>query len=186
MNRHIPEDAKKVFETKYFALYQKDTEQFDGSVKTFEWVRAYDVVKSICVVDDKIIVLDTYMPWDIRLHCIPWGMIDVGEDADMSIRRETEEETGIVFWEYTKLVLTHCNVWLVESYKHYYLARNPISFGEQRLDPGGEKITVEYITFDQMLECIKNGEVFRDVGDWILRNYIITWKEEDLKKLLFG
>ncbi len=60
--RKIPADAKKVFENQLFVAYEKETELFDGTTKTFEWVRAYDVVKAICVVDGKILVLASEQP----------------------------------------------------------------------------------------------------------------------------
>lgn len=56
MNKKIPADATKVFSTTWFEVYQKEVEQFDGTYKTFEWVRAYDIAKAICIVDDKIII----------------------------------------------------------------------------------------------------------------------------------
>lgn len=56
MNKKIPADAMKVFSTDLFAVYQKEQEQFDGTTKTFEWLRCYDVVKAICIVEDKIIL----------------------------------------------------------------------------------------------------------------------------------
>jgi hypothetical protein len=45
-----------------FDIYQKDQEQFDGSVKRFERARSYDIIKGICVVDEKIIVLREEQP----------------------------------------------------------------------------------------------------------------------------
>jgi len=62
MNKKIPADATKVFSTKLFEVYQKEVEQFDGSYKTFEWVRAYDTTKALCVVDDTIVIEHAEMP----------------------------------------------------------------------------------------------------------------------------
>lgn len=90
-----------------------------------------------------------------------------------------------MFETYEKLCTCYSNIGIIEAYKYYYIARNPLSFGEQHLDPGGEKLTLEYITFEQMIEYIKKGEVFRDLGTWILREYILPGKEEELKKILF-
>lgn len=60
--RKIPADAKKVFERELFEVYEKEMDLFDGTKKTFEWVRAYDVVKAICVVEGKILILATVQP----------------------------------------------------------------------------------------------------------------------------
>lgn len=62
MNKKIPLDAKKVFSTELFEVYQKEVEQFDGSYKTFEWVRSYDIAKAVCIVDDKIIIQHELWP----------------------------------------------------------------------------------------------------------------------------
>lgn len=185
MKGSIPVDATKVYATKYFSLYQKETQQFDGSYKTFERVRTYDIAKSLCVVDDKILVIETHMPGDLHFHSIPWGMIDDGESPSEAVQRETLEETWIEFEHYEELCVLRSNIWLVESYKYYYLARDPKSFGAQSLDEWGEKITLYYLSYDEFVEAIKNDEIFRDLGTRILRTYILPWKEDELKKLLF-
>jgi hypothetical protein len=45
-----------------FDIYQKDQEQFDGSVKKFEWARSYDIIKGLCVVGEMIVVLREEQP----------------------------------------------------------------------------------------------------------------------------
>ena len=117
---------------------------------------------------------------------IPWGIIDAWENPDEAIRRETREETGIEFGTFERIATAHSNIWLIEAYKYVYIVRDPVSFGEQHLDPGGEKLKLEYITFDEMIEYIKRDEVFREIGNRILREYILPGKEEDLRKILFG
>lgn len=51
---------------------------------------------------------------------------------------------------------------------------------------GGEKIEIEYITFEQMLDLVFAGKVFNTLGDWILREYVLTGKIGELRSLLFG
>lgn len=186
MWRQIPQDAVKVFSTRLFEVYTKEQEQFDGSYKTFERVRAYDTAKAICVVDDKILIERVEMPGINSFLTLPGGMLDLGEVPEDGIQREIEEETWIKFQTFEKLHQVWSNIGLVENYKYYFVARNPVHFGEQQLDTGGERISIEYITFEQMIEYIMMGEVFRDVGDWMLRKYILPWKEEALRRLLFG
>ncbi len=112
-------------------------------------------------------------------------MIDSGEEPDAAIVREVAEETGITFNEFFPLTSVSSNVGLVESYKHYYLARGPLSFGEQQLD-GGELISVEYISFEDFIEHVKRGDLFYDLGNWFLREYVVPGKIDELKELLFS
>lgn len=182
----IPADATKVFAWVLFDVYQKEVEQFDGTYKTFEWVKGYDSAKAICVVDERIVILHTQMPWSLNFYQLPGGIIEQGEDADMAIKREVEEETGIVFAQIEKIHTGKSNIWLVDSSRHYYIARQPVSFGQQNLDVGGEKIEIEYITFEQMLDLVFAGKVFNTLGDWILREYVLTGKIGELRSLLFG
>ena len=109
-----------------------------------------------------------------------------GEVPEEAIKRETEEETGITFSTYKQLWVCQSNLGLVESYKYYYLARGPINFGAQHLDPGGEKIRVEYLSYEQFIEHLTQKDTFRDLGDRIVKEYLLPGNEEALKELLFG
>lgn len=184
VNKKIPADAKKVFSTRLFQVYTKEMPQLDGSYKTFEWVRAYDIAKAICVVDDKIIILHEEFPGGSKIN-LPWGELHHDEDPDDCIRREVEEETGIVFWSFEQVLIEPCNVGDVEAYRYWYIARNPESFGDQNVDVGGEKIDVQYISFQELIDFAKQNIVLREFGPWILREYILPGKEDELKKLLF-
>lgn len=63
-------------------------------------------------------------------------MLELHEEPDAAVRREVEEETGIVFDVYEKLTAIESNVGLVEAYRYFYIARQPRVFGEARLDAG--------------------------------------------------
>jgi hypothetical protein len=58
----ISEGAKEIYHGVLFDVYHKDVQQFDGSMKTHEQLRAYDVVKAICVVEGKILMLSEKQP----------------------------------------------------------------------------------------------------------------------------
>ena len=109
-NKKIPADATKVFSTKLFEVYTKEQEQFDGSFKTFEWVRTYDIVKALCIVEDKIILLHDEQPGVGGKVDLPGGRIERDENPDEAIQREVEEETGVKFQKYEKLVTITSNI----------------------------------------------------------------------------
>jgi len=52
----LPANASKVFDGILFNIYQRQQEQFDGSFKTFECAERGDVVKSIPIIGDKILI----------------------------------------------------------------------------------------------------------------------------------
>ncbi len=104
----------------------------------------------------------------------------------MCVRREVEEETGIVFESFEKVLTQQCNIGNIEGYRYGYIARNPISFGEQKLDAGGEKVVLDYITFEQMIEFVKEDKIFREFNPRIIKEFIIPGKIEELRKILFG
>lgn len=185
MNKKIPSDATCVFAGKLFQVYHKEMEQFDGSYKTFERVRAYDAAKALCIVDNSIIVLHTEMPWEWLFYQLPGGMIEPDEDPDLAVRREVVEETGITFGEFESLHTVSSNVWHIEAYKYYYIVRKPLSYGEQKLD-AGERITVKYFSLEELIDHIERGEIAGEFWVWLLREYVLSGKIEELKKLLFG
>lgn len=183
----IPVDASCIFSWVLFDVYQKDVKQFDGSIKTFERVKCFDIVKAICIVEDKIIILHELQPWNIERTSLPWGMVDKWEDPHGAIQREIVEETWYDFQNIRLLFTVPANMWLVESYRHIYLATWVISIWEPMLDSGWEKITVTFMSLDECIERIIEDPRFLPwVWDWVVRNYLLPQKKEELRALLFG
>lgn len=183
----IPSDATCVFSWKLFQVYQKEVEQFDETIKTFEWIRWFDIVKAICIVDEKVIILHEQQPWGIKRISLPWGMIDSTEDPLHAIQREVVEETGYVFSDIQTFCTLHANVWLLESYRYVFLLKWLKAKQETNLDPWWEKIEIQELSFDEFIDYIVSDSTFLPgVSDYIIREYILPGKQEEFKKLLFG
>ena len=183
----IPDGAKEVYHGILFDVYQKEIEQFDGSVKTFEWMRWYDVVKALCVVDGKILTTSEEQPTKIRKDfSLPGWRIDRWEDPLEAIKRELKEEIGMHFSDITCIITIPTQRWAAEWYRYFYLCSWSVVGGEISLDAWWEKIDTSYHSFEEFLDIVKTQERFvPDFSNWIIRNYILPGKEEDLRKLLF-
>jgi ADP-ribose pyrophosphatase YjhB (NUDIX family) len=183
----IPGDATCVFSWVLFDVYQKDVEQFDGKKKTFEWVRWIDAVKAICVVDENILILHEQQPWGIERTSLPWGMVDAWENYLEAIKREIVEETWYIFDSVESLFVVPANMWLVESYRHIFLAKWVVNKVDTTLDSWWEKITVSMMTFEECIERIIADPKFLPwVWDRVVRHYLLPQKKEELRALLFA
>ncbi len=188
MAKKIPTDAKRVFEWVLFDIYQKDQVQFDGSIKKFEWARTYDIAKWICIVDDRILILREQQPWyDVVREWLPGWMLERWEDIYDAIEREVREETWITFSDISLLVTLRSNVTLAEGYRHYFICRWVSDRWEQILDAGWEKIEITHLSFEEFItKIVDDSEFAHDIWDWILRNYVVKNRTEDLRRILFA
>jgi len=150
----IPENAECVFKGIIFDVYQWQQKLFDGSSTTFEMLRRVDTVKAICVVDDKIIVLDEDQPMaPARGYEFPGGRVERGADSYLKeIQREVLEETGYRFANW-KLVHVQQSSQHVEGFFYYFVATNPIEHIAPNHD-SGEHINVEQLSFEQLRQRV--------------------------------
>jgi ADP-ribose pyrophosphatase len=145
----IPEQATCVFKGQIFAVYQWQQELFDGSYDTFEMLKRPDTTSVICVVDDKLIVLDEEQPASGKRRSFPGGRVDE-TDADIiaAAQREVLEETGYTF-KHWRLVKVWQPIKKMEWFVHYVLAWDVTGQQDVHHDPG-EKISVELLEFDEV------------------------------------
>lgn len=137
----MPDHAKRVFEGMIFDTYQWRQELFDGSEHTFEMLKRTDTVQVICIVDDKIIVLEDEQPHLGMRESFPGGRVD---NSDPSIQaaaeREVLEETGYSFKQW-RLISVAQPYRKMEWFVYILLAWDVIDQVPPKFDPG-EKITL--------------------------------------------
>jgi 8-oxo-dGTP pyrophosphatase MutT (NUDIX family) len=102
----IPEHAANVLKGEIFDTYQWDEKDFEGGTMRFEMVRRPDTVAVICIVDDKLVVLDEVQPHRGARRNFPGGRVDETDESIIAAaQREVHEETGYRFenWRLVKV-----------------------------------------------------------------------------------
>jgi ADP-ribose pyrophosphatase len=147
--RLVPEDASLVFKGQIFEVYQWPQKMYDGTTATFEMLKRPDTLKVIAIKDDKIIILDQKQPDSERSFLdLPGGRHDYEQEDELAAaKRETLEETGMVFknWRLIKVEQPHSKIdWFV----YLFLATGFESQQEQDLD-NGERIDVQLLSLEE-------------------------------------
>ncbi len=142
----VPDQAERVFQGMIFDVYQWPQKLFDGSSHTFEMLKRPDTVTVICVVDDKILVIEDEQPHMGTRQSFPGGRVDDSDNTiEAAARREVQEETGYSFTSW-RLVGVWQPYHKMEWFVYVWLAWDMIDRQAPQLDPG-EKITVQGLDF---------------------------------------
>lgn len=162
----IPPQAELVFRGTIFEVYHWQQEMFDGSYETFEMLRRPDTIIVVAVNDDgSIVSLNEEQPNGVvRVNSLPCGRVDATDRSTLdAAKRELKEETGMEFADW-QLIEVNQPEPKIEWFIHVFLARNKVSQGEPKIDPG-EKIVVGSSDF----ETVRRGRaadvaLFRQVS----------------------
>lgn len=158
----LPADAKLVFRGKIFDVYQWEQELFDGTKATFERLKRPDLSVVIPMTEDgKIILVREEQPGTKSFLGCAGGRLEPGEDPLQGARRELSEETGyesedIVLWQAFQPVSK------IDWAIYIFIGRNCRKTGRQKLD-AGEKIELEFLSFDDFVQVATENESFREV-----------------------
>ncbi len=158
----VPDMATKMFGGMIFDTYQWPQTLFDGTSHTFEMLKRTDTVTVMCVVDDKILVINDEQPHLGMRKTFPGGRVDP-EDASIeaAAQREVLEETGYSFKNW-RLVLVQQPYKKIEWFIYLLLAWDVDTKIEPKLD-AGEKISVESLTVDELKKVVTDR--FVNLGD---------------------
>lgn len=167
----IPKDALCVYSGEIFDVYQWNQALFDDTSAVFEMVRRPDTAVVICVVDDKIIILDETQPHRGARRNFPGGRVDATDDTILSAaKREVREETGYSFANWRLVDVTQ-PIAKMEWFIYVFTAWQVTSEGKTHHD-AGENISVELVDFIEVKRTAENHEnsffeaerIFRQVG----------------------
>lgn len=145
----VPDNAKLVFRGMIFDVYQWPQELYDGSEHTFEMLKRPDTVNAICIINDKILMLDDEQPHLGGRQTFPGGRVDP-EDAstEAAAKRETHEETGYSFNNW-RLIKVSQPFRKIEWFTYLWLAWDIAATETPHID-AGEKITVHLLGFEEL------------------------------------
>jgi len=149
----VPDGADLAFRGMIFDTYQWQQKLFDGSEHRFEMLKRADTVSVICVVDDKLLVIEDEQPHLGKRQSFPGGRVDDTDDtAETAAKREVREETGYSFknWRLIKVSQPYRKI---EWFVYVFLAWDVDGQQEPVLDPG-EKITVEHLGFEEVKDLV--------------------------------
>ncbi len=183
----IPRHAKLVFKGLLFEIYHWQQKMFDGSFETFEAVkRKHRTVVIIPTVKNKIVVLRQKQPNTKWFYCTPSGRMDVPKESPKACAlRELLEETGMKP-ESIKLWKKIIRNGKIQHTIYFFIARNCQVVTGQKLD-AGEKIKVEYFSFDKFLKITDRPIRHIEESLWDMFRARLNKKYRgNFKKVIFG
>ena len=179
----IPTGAKKVYQSRYFGIWQWDQKLYDGSTAIFERISRADYAYMIGVTKtNKILLIEDEQPDRGAVLTPAGGSVEEGEEPMVAATREFVEETG-----YKPQRVTHWHSYRpstkMEHENHAFIGYEIEKVGDPMLEPG-EKITTQLYSFDEFLALGKNP----GLRDWLLRIFLLEamldqGKREELRKL---
>lgn len=182
----IPKHAKRVFKGVIFDIYQWPQKMYDGNIKTFEATKQKDGILIIPTIGDKIVIQKQRQPGTNWYYTVPGGRLDVPkENPRQTALRELLEETGmkpknIRLWKKIQ------NPSYIIRNLYIFVANDCKKVTELELD-GGEKVSLELLTFDQFLKLSDHPSFFRDQFMILMLEARLNPKiKAKFKKAIFG
>ena len=153
----LPDNAERVFDGQIFDVYQWPQQLFDGSMATFEMLKRPDTVQVIAIQGDNLLLINNVQPGRGDKLSFPGGRVDEEDESWLkAAQRELLEETGLSFAEW-RLIWVQQPAPKIEWFTPFYLATQLISESEASPD-AGEKITLKWMSFDEVKTIIDSGE----------------------------
>lgn len=152
----LPKGAELKFRGVIFEVYQWPQKMYDGSIETFEMLKAPDTVMTIALRGDKIIISkEKQPPRNEWYYSFPGGRHDhASENELMAAKRELLEESGLEFKNW-KLIETRQPNSKIDRIVYTFLATDCIGEHPQKLD-AGEKIERQELTFQELKQLSKD------------------------------
>jgi 8-oxo-dGTP pyrophosphatase MutT (NUDIX family) len=161
----IPDSAERKFQGMIFDVYQWPQKLFDGSEHNFEMLKRPDTVSVICIVDDKLAIINDEQPHLGIRQSFPGGRVDETDTTIQSAaEREVREETGFTFrnWRLVKVWQPYRKM---EWFIHVWLAWDVAGRQTPDLD-AGERIDLKLVDFETLKNLVMQRTGY--LGDSVL------------------
>lgn len=153
--------SKYLVQEKWATLRVDTCKLQNGAIKDDYYVLEYpNWVNAVALTaENKLILVRQYRYGaDIISLEIPGGVIDDGEEPEVAIKRELQEETGYTF-ESCELVATlYPNPATSTNKTFTYLLKNGVKTHEQHLDDH-EILSVEEYTIEEVKQLLKDNKI---------------------------
>ena len=152
-------NSKQIFDGRVVKLYVDEIELPNKKTSTREVVRHPGAVCVIPVTEDGdvIMVRQFRYPFSNVLLEIPAGKLEPGEDPLDAVKRELEEESGVVAENIEFLGITYTTVAFTDEKIYTYLATG-LTFTESHPDED-EFLEVDKIPLTKLVDMVMNGEI---------------------------
>ena len=183
----VPKHAKRVFKGVIFDVHQWQQKMYDGKTKTFEIIKRQDTVIVIPTIGNKIVLEKQKQPAMKWFYSVPSGRMDKeGETPRQTALRELLEETGlrpkkIRLWKkFQRTGKVIHNIYI-------FIANDCEKVAEMNLD-GGEKITIQLLTFEQFLKLSDHPNFYEggELSTIIFKARLNPKLKQEFKKAIFG
>jgi ADP-ribose pyrophosphatase len=177
---HLPENAVEVFSGKRWSVHQWQQKCFDGTTQTFETVKRPDTVVILPVMPDGNVIIEKEKQphWKESYLNLVAGGLEEGEDPFLGARRETEEETGMVFADYHLIAINQPQGGILWT-SYVFIATGFQKEIPQHLD-SGEEIEVIKITPEELIAKTRKKEFYyapKIIEDYIVKDEIEKFYE---------
>lgn len=152
-------DSNLLFQGSRFAVVRVEQMLDDGSKHQKEIVRHPGAVALLPLLDDgRICLIRNYrLSVDKTLIELPAGTLEPDEDPDVTARRELLEETGYQARSIELIAAFYLSPGILDERMRLYLATGLVA-GPSDLQPG-EKIEPLFVTWDQALAMVRDGQI---------------------------
>ncbi len=150
---------ESVFDGKFIKVSRYDVELSTGKKSIREVVHHPGGVVVVAMKDNKTILMVKQYRYPIKQVSLelPAGRLERGENPDLAIKRELEEETGHIAKNWKSLGYIYTTPGICDEKLYLYLATD-LEFIKQKPDEGE---IIEYFEYnlEEVFELIKSGEI---------------------------
>ena len=151
--------SRQIFDGRVVKLYVDDIELPNGKESIREVVRHPGAVCVIPITDEKevIMVRQFRYPFGRTLLEIPAGKLEPNEDPLEAVKRELEEESGVVAQRLDFMGMIYTTVAFTDEKIYAYMARG-LSYTESHPDED-EFLELERVPLDKLVDMVMAGEI---------------------------